>query len=210
MAKAKVKLNLQGLTDRELVQKTRTVVTQSTGNPAATGSPVTLVQLTTAADGLEAKLGEAEAHDRARLVLTSQVATLRTALFDGMTGYGGFVDIKAAGDETVIRSTGWDVRLPTTTAVGPLGQVLNLSVTVGDHDGELDLDWDNVRGAKGYLIQQSPDPVTPTSWTSLNPVSPSKATIKNLTSGTKYWFRIAANGTDGPGPWSNPVAKIAP
>ncbi len=168
MAKARVKLNLQGLTDQELVQRTRTVVTQSTGVPVAAGSPVPLAELTTRADKLEAKQGEIDTHNQQGLVLTSQLATLRTSLFDGLSGFGGYIDIVAAGDETVIRSTGWDVRLPTTTPVGALGQVQNLSVTVGDHDGEIDLDWDNVRGAKGYLMQQSPDPVTPTSWVSLN------------------------------------------
>ena len=54
------------------------------------------------------------------------------------------------------------------------------------------------------------DPITPTIWTSLAPVSPSNATIKILASGTKYRFRVAANGTAGLGPWSNPVTKIAP
>lgn len=29
-------------------------------------------------------------------------------------------------------------------------------------------------------------------------------------SGTKYWFRVAAIGTDGQGPWSDPATKIAP
>ncbi|MEK6259807.1 MAG: fibronectin type III domain-containing protein [Planctomycetota bacterium] len=111
---------------------------------------------------------------------------------------------------TLIRSTGLDVRAASTAAVGPLAQAANLSVTLGDFDGELDLDWDNVRGARSYQIQRSPDPVSATSWTLIDTVTASRATVKNLTSGTKYWFRVAAIGAAGPGPWSNPVAKIAP
>ena len=63
-----------------------------------------------------------------------------------------FVEIKANGDAALIKSTGFDVRALNTTPVGPLGQVQNLSATVGDHDGELDLDWNKFHGTKGYLI----------------------------------------------------------
>ena len=208
MAKAKVNVDLRGLTVTELIQKSRSIVTQSTGNAVATGSPVTLAQLTTQTDLLDAKAQAWEVNHQAGLVLTTEQGGLKSGLIELLTQFGAFVEIKANGDAALIQSTGFDVRASNTTPVGPLGQLQNLSATVGDHDGELDLDWDNIRGAKGYLMQQSLDPMTPTSWTSLNQASPSKATIKNLTSGTKYWFRVAA--TDGPGPWSNPVAKIAP
>ena len=105
MAKAKVKLDLRGLTNAELIQKTRTVISQSTGNAVATGSPVTLAQLGTGADELETKQGEADANHQTGLTLTSQVGTKRTGLLDLLTGFGGYVDIKAAGDESQIRST---------------------------------------------------------------------------------------------------------
>ena len=206
MAKAKVKVDLRGLTVTELIQKSRSIVTQSTGNAVATGSPVTLAQLTTQTDLLDAKAQAWEVNHQAGLVLTTEQGGLKSGLIELLTQFGAFVEIKANGDAALIQSTGFDVRASNTTPVGLLGQVPNLSAT----DGELDLDWNNLLGAKGYLMQQSLDPVTPTSWTSLNPVSPSKATIKNLTSGTKYWFRVAATGTDVPGPWSNPVAKLAP
>src|SRR6185436_12562519 len=98
MAKARVKLNLQGLTDQELVQRTRTVVTQSTAHPAAASSPITLAQLTTRADLVEAKEAEIGLHNQHGLVLTSELATLRTSLLDGLSGFGGYIDIVAAGD----------------------------------------------------------------------------------------------------------------
>jgi hypothetical protein len=34
--------------------------------------------------------------------------------------------------------------------------------------------------------------------------------VKNLTSGQRYWFRVAAVGTEGPGPTSDPATRIAP
>jgi hypothetical protein len=37
----------------------------------------------------------------------------------------------------------------------------------------------------------------------------SKATVTGLTSGTRYWFRVAAIGSAGQGPWSDPATAIA-
>ncbi|HEX8162016.1 MAG TPA: fibronectin type III domain-containing protein [Pyrinomonadaceae bacterium] len=38
----------------------------------------------------------------------------------------------------------------------------------------------------------------------------SQATIEGLTSGKKYWFRVAAVGPNGQSGWSNPATKLAP
>jgi hypothetical protein len=209
MAKAKVKLDLKSLTITQLIQKVRTVVTQSTGNSMVTGSPVAVAQLTTATDNLDAKAQAVEVNRQAGQTLTTEQGNVRGVLEGLFTQFGGYVEIKANGDAALIQSTGLDVRAAA-TPIGNLGQVLNLSITVGDSDGELDLDWDNVNGASGYLMQRSFDPVTTTSWVSLDPVTASKATVSNLTSGTKYWFRVAATGSAGPGPWSDPATKIAP
>jgi hypothetical protein len=35
-----------------------------------------------------------------------------------------------------------------------------LSATAGDHEGEIDLTWDTVKGAKSYVLERSPDPPT--------------------------------------------------
>ncbi|HEX8652939.1 MAG TPA: fibronectin type III domain-containing protein [Pyrinomonadaceae bacterium] len=38
----------------------------------------------------------------------------------------------------------------------------------------------------------------------------SKCTVKNLTSGMKYWFRVAAVASGSQSAWSDPAVKIAP
>ena len=60
------------------------------------------------------------------------------------------------------------------------------------------------------IVQKSPDPISPTSWQQASVVTKSKTTVSGLTSGTKYWFRVAAVGTAGQGPWSDPATKLAP
>ena len=40
------------------------------------------------------------------------------------------------------------------------------------------------------------------------PSTKSKCTLANLTAGTRYWFRVAAAGAAGQGPWSDPATKM--
>ena len=89
-------------------------------------------------------------------------------------------------------------------------QVVNLSVTVSDNAGELDLQWDPVNGAKTYEMQSSPDPMTPTSWSNLPGVTKSKGVVTGLTSGARVWLRVRAINAAGQGAWSDPGTKIAP
>jgi hypothetical protein len=85
-----------------------------------------------------------------------------------------------------------------------------LGATDGDHDGEIDLSWDRVEGAKSYVNEKSPDPPTLTSWTHAGVSRKSKMTISGLTSGTRNWFRVAAVGPSGQSGWSDPATKIVP
>jgi len=85
-----------------------------------------------------------------------------------------------------------------------------LSATAGDHEGEVDLAWDGVAGARSYVIEKSADPPTATSWGHGGVATKSRASINGLTPGTRYWFRVAAVGTNGQSGWSDPATRIAP
>ena len=47
-------------------------------------------------------------------------------------------------------------------------------------------------------------------WTHAKTVVKSSATVDNLTSGQRVWFRVAAVGAAGQGPWSDLATKIVP
>jgi hypothetical protein len=89
-------------------------------------------------------------------------------------------------------------------------QVTNLSASTGDNDGELDIQWDPVRGAKSYEIQVSPDPITSSSWVGKPSVTKSKAALVGLTSGQRMNVRVRAVGSGGLGAWSDPAIKTVP
>ncbi|MBI3415001.1 MAG: fibronectin type III domain-containing protein [Verrucomicrobia bacterium] len=111
------------------------------------------------------------------------------------------------GDEAKIQSAGLSLKSPR-SPIGPMSQAQNLSATASDQDGTIDLGWDRVRGAKSYEVQRSADPTN--GWAHVCSCTRSNVTVNSMTSGTRYWFRVAAIGSAGPGPWSDPAMKIAP
>jgi hypothetical protein len=130
-------------------------------------------------------------------------ATLRQA--------AGYIESVAGDDETKILSAGVHVK---STAASPSASETvapaGLSASAGDHEGEIDLIWDKAKGAKSYVLERSPDPPTASSWAH-EAVSPkSSATVNGLTSGTRYWFRVAAVTSAGQSGWSDPALKMAP
>ncbi|MBI3778672.1 MAG: fibronectin type III domain-containing protein [Gammaproteobacteria bacterium] len=88
-------------------------------------------------------------------------------------------------------------------------QIQNLSATGGDLAGECDLNSQPVKNVRNYVVEMSPDPVTPTRWAQVGLPTKSRFTASGLTSGVKYWFRVAASGSQGPGAWSDPATARA-
>jgi chitodextrinase len=78
-------------------------------------------------------------------------------------------------------------------------------------EGEIDLNWQPVRGAASYAIVRSTtgNVANAGDWAAAGTSTKSKASVSGLTSGTRYWFRVAAVGSAGQGPWSDPATAIA-
>jgi len=63
-----------------------------------------------------------------------------------------------------IASAGMDAKAPAGSSTLPEAPS-GLDVTIGDHEGELDLSWDKVSNAMSYLVQKSLDPNNAAGWT---------------------------------------------
>ena len=99
------------------------------------------------------------------------------------------------------------------TPVGPMPKVTGLNGAQGDEIGEVDLNWNSIlQGNPTFVVQKTADPAASTGWENLINSTPrrSKCSIPGLPSATKLWFRVAAIGTDGQGPWSDPVQVTVP
>ncbi len=81
------------------------------------------------------------------------------------------------------------------------------SATAGDSNGEINLHWDPVAGAKYYIIQASRGK---DKWKEIDIINKSIYTASQLKSGKQYSFRVAAVSSEGQGKWSEAVAKKSP
>lgn len=206
---AKVKLNLRSLSPLEVVDFTRRVVRALTGNPAFPNPQPPLAALTAAADELETANNNLET-SRQQTATNVQIRDdKQDSNLTLLRQSAAFVEAVAGDDDALILSAGMDVRSAPSFQTQPSGAPGNLSVSQSDHEGAIDAHWDTIKGAS-YEIQQSLDPPTSTSWAHAAVSVKSSVTISGLTSGTRYWFRVAAITSAGQSGWSDPATKIAP
>lgn len=207
---SKVKLNFRSLSVPEKVARGREIIAALTGNSDFPTPTPTLAMLTTVTDDLATAFQEQE--------LAKQQAATKTAakneredVFDRtFSQSAAYVESVAGDNETLVRSAGMATRAPAVATSGKASTPMSLNVTNGDADGELDLGWEPVSGAKSYVIEISLDPPTKDSWRHVGVSTKSSWTATGLNSGTRYWFRVAAVGTGGQSGWSDPATKIAP
>lgn len=206
----RIKLNLHNLSIPEKIARGQQLVTALTNNTNFPTPHPPLGQVTTAIGDLETAANAAHAARQEAKARTATQNAREEALDLILTQLVAHVESVAGDDEELIMSAGLDLRGPSAPAAATSGPPPSLTATAGDHDGEIDLSWDTVRSARSYVVQRSPDPPNETSWVHATVSTRSATTIQGLTSGTRYWFRVAAVTTSGQTAWSNPAVKVAP
>jgi hypothetical protein len=206
----KVKLNISRLSIIEKIAKCRQIISAMTGNPIFPSPNPPLTTITAALDAANNAFNAAQAARQEAKAKTSAQNDADDIVSGLMAQLAAHVESVAGGDESKIRSAGMDTKATATTTTTIPTPPENVSATAGDRDGEIDLSWEAVSGAKSYVIQMSADPVTATSWGHSSVSTKSSQTIDGLTSGTRYWFRVAAVNGVGQSGWSDPAMKIAP
>ncbi|MCX6899417.1 MAG: fibronectin type III domain-containing protein [Verrucomicrobia bacterium] len=106
----------------------------------------------------------------------------------------------ANGNRAMLESAGLPIKAPK-QSVGKLPKPASFVVTRGDHEGHADGQCHKVDGARSYKGEHSVSQDGP--WTLGYEGTKSSFTIPGLTPGTMYYFRMAAFGTNGWGPWSD-------
>jgi fibronectin type III domain protein len=207
---ARIKLNFSRLPLTEKIARARQIVTALTGNTDFPRPTPELVAITAAIDALEAAFTAVQVARQEAKTKTSDQNSKEDIVDRLLTQLASYVEAVAGDNQTLIQSAGMDVRGPAISTSETPTQPAALTATAGDHDGEIDLSWDTIVGAKSYIIEKSPDPPTATSWSHAGVSTKSKTTISDLTSGTRYWFRVAAINSNGQSGWSDPAVKIAP
>jgi len=207
---SRIKLNLRGLTISEKIAKAELIATRLTANASFPAPTPSLATLALAKDELANAYSEARSARltaKEKTTIQNKKEEALDKLFNQLAAY---VESIAGSSEQLILSAGMDTRAAAVAGTGTPGQPQALTPTTGEYDGQIDLSWDTVNGARSYVIQQSGDPVTATSWSYGGVSTKSSFTAAGLASGTRYWFRVAAINSNGQSGWSDPATKIAP
>jgi hypothetical protein len=205
----KIKLNLRKLSTLEKIAQARQIVTAMTGNANFDTPHPTLATITGVTNTVEQLNADAQAARAAARMKASELTESEATLDRVLAQLASYVESISGGDEAMIASAGMTTRAPRSAPTMPPPPE-GLLATAGDHDGQINLQWEKVKGARSYVVQQSADPPTNTSWTNSTTVVKPSATITGLTPGQKYWFRVAAVGPRGQSGWSDPATKMAP
>lgn len=200
---AQVKLALRGMSPLEKIKFAETLEAKITNNPHFASPP--LPEVLAAREALNTAYNEAEIKRRESEQLTVAQNTAEVALDKVLTALGSYVESVSQGDVEKILSAGMEIR-DEAAPIGTLPAPENFSASDGDLDGEIDLAWNRVRGAASYVIQTSADATT---WSGDRVSTKSKYVYGGLPVGVKTWFRVAAVGAAGQGPWSNPAFAMA-
>jgi hypothetical protein len=205
---SRVKTQLSKLTVGQEVAFARQIVTKMTGNATYTTPSPALMAITTAADALEAAFNAAEAARISSKQATSAMNDKKAALSALINLEAAYVQNTSLGDKTKIESAGFETTNPN-SPIGPLPAPEDVQLDANVNPGNMGIKWTPVRGAASYIVERAPDGEVMNFIVAANPTV-SKALVNTMTSGQRYWFRIAAVGAAGAGDWTLPVSKIAP
>ena len=144
---------------------------------------------------------------------TREKNTLRKELEEMLTLQASDCALIAGDDTVLFGTTGYQAK---DTKGSPTGELVTpeniLFRKYGNTPGQLIPDWDSVEDAKNYTVQVYTDINNPAGTLVKEVmVSPSKATINDLPTGTIVYVRVRANGgSTGHSPWSDPAQKRVP
>src|SRR5688572_19145829 len=161
---SRIRLNFARLSVTDKIAKARQIVMSLTGNASFPTPTPPLAAITAAIDALETAHSESQLAKQVSKTRTSAQSVREDELDRIMSQLAAYVESVSSDNEELIRSAGMDTRVTPSAASDVLTVPPALSATAGDHDGEVDLAWDKVAGARSYIIERSVDPPTTTSW----------------------------------------------
>ncbi|WP_162144185.1 fibronectin type III domain-containing protein [Sporocytophaga myxococcoides] len=205
--KAKVKLNLKGSTLEEKLILSRQILQALTENEQFPSPIPTLETLSAAIVELDKANADLKQSRQAVSTNLSILKDKSIELNSVLNQLAAYVECTAKGDEIKIKQAGMNIKAQKTSSGIPSAPE-NLQA-VAANEKEIELSWESVKHAKSYVVQLTSDLSKDDNWSIAIISTKSKATIKNLESGKKYWFKVAAIASAGQSAWSDPTTKYA-
>ena len=192
------------LSDANLETRAGAILSAMTGNVSFPTPSPALATVQTAATDFAIALAKAKTGSEYDKAFKN---SKREELITLLHSLGNYVLFTANGDELMAKSSGYSIARTPSPAPG-VTPATNQKLEDGANAGELKFSFDKVPGARSYMYQYTPDPVTESSvWQSM-PGTVRKTVFTGLQSGTRYWCRVIAIGTGGQGVYSDAVSRI--
>ena len=209
---SKVKLDLQRKDFVQLLIFTKDHAAAMVGNVNYTNPVPSPAIFDAASDRYSAKLDQISATETILQTLRAERDGLRVALEGNLNSRGIYVDEASGGDTAKILSAAFAIQADATSTTS-MEKPYEVSATMGDNPGEIDLSCHAMPKAKSYLVERRDhsDTATPGAWVQVKVSTRSSATIGGLISGTRHAFRMRALGpNDLESPWSDEAICMAP
>lgn len=200
--KANIKLSLYSLTAVRLLALLRNVVAKLTGNALFPTPPVTMADLDTKGDELEAAIAQAtdgsKASKGARNAIMKEAGVMLMSVAD-------YVRMVAKGNEAMLLTTGFEM-VKRREPVGVPGITRSLLARMTNSKGVLELRWRHVHGAYGYQVwMTTSDPNVEANWQPIGYTTRASHLVSDLESLKAYWFSVSAIGAAGEGLQCDPA-----
>jgi len=131
----------------------------------------------------------------------------REELLELLRRLGDYVVFTSAGDTVKAATSGYTFAHEYGGQQQPVGRPENLVLSDGPNVGELHLEFKRVVGARGYVYEYTPDPLSENSVWRTQTGTVSQAIFSGLERGRKYWCRAGAISNH-PTVYSDPISRI--
>jgi len=188
----KLNANLRRLRDANFDDKITAIMLNMKDNPNFDSPAPSLEELEATVDAFRGAVAEAEGGDKYKKREKNEI---RKELEKKMEMLAGYVSSVAAGDKTKLASSGFDLEKDYETK--DVVPVQTIKVTGGQVPGEVVVRVKGARGAKVYIYQHTPDPLTEASeWTEIIDTK-ARRVITGLQPVKKHSFRVGIIGKGG-------------
>lgn len=200
--KKKLSLNFKETTDSDLAQLAFAVAEGMNDNEHFPDPDMLIIELREIGNQFLHAVADAKSRDLEKIAIKND---LRVLAIKKLKQVGEFVLTHSAGRELPLITSGF-------TLIKPVGEIIlkspeDFKIMPGRNPGEMILKVRRVRGARSYLYQWTPAPLTKESvWESIADTR-CKKVISKLPLGVNYLFRMAAVGSRNQIIYTQPLSR---
>lgn len=205
----RIRKDLVKLKPLNQLQRMRTVAAGLKDNAHYPAPPVAVASLEARHTAIAAKMAEIVETEAALAIQRLDRDALLAASRGDYARNGSYVEATAGDDRPMTLTSGYEPASDA-SAAPPLARVTHLRLAPGANAGELRGRFSPVRGADGYELQCSADPITAESWENCPATGKAKFTLTEQPTLTKRWARARAFRSEEKGPWSDSAPALVP